>query len=74
MRRIRAADSAPGVRDWVKGCEYFLHGAHYEDRLHGAPGELIAQRDGDAASEKADEACDAWTVIRASHFFHVCNV
>lgn len=38
MRRLRAADSAPGVRDRIRGRDYFLYGAQYEDRLRGAPG------------------------------------
>jgi len=46
VRRIRAADSAPGVLDASLGEPYFLFGAHEEGRLTGAPGEVIAQRDG----------------------------
>jgi putative two-component system hydrogenase maturation factor HypX/HoxX len=47
VRRIRAADSSPGVLDTaLAGEELFLYGAHEEDRLRGAPGELLAQREG----------------------------
>jgi putative two-component system protein, hydrogenase maturation factor HypX/HoxX len=46
LRKIRAADSAPGVQDTLYGKRYFLYGAHEEDRLKGAPGQILAQRDG----------------------------
>jgi len=46
MRKIRAADSAPGVLDTLFGLPVFLYGAHHEDRLKGAPGSVIAKRDG----------------------------
>ena len=43
VRRIRAADSSPGVLDaTLFGEEIYLYGAHEEDRLRGAPGQLIA--------------------------------
>ena len=46
VRKIRAADSAPGVLDASMGQPYFLYGAHEEERWHGAPGEVLAQRHG----------------------------
>jgi putative two-component system protein, hydrogenase maturation factor HypX/HoxX len=46
IRKIRAADSAPGVLDTLYGRSYFLYGAHEEDHLKGAPGQILAQRDG----------------------------
>ena len=47
VRRIRAADSSPGVLDaTLFGEEIFLYGAHEEDRLRGAPGQFLAQREG----------------------------
>ena len=46
MRKIRAADSAPGVLSAVLGTSCFLYGAHEEDRIQGPPGEVLAQRDG----------------------------
>jgi len=46
VRKIRAADSAPGVRDTQFGRTCFLYGAHEEDRLQGAPGQILARRDG----------------------------
>lgn len=46
-RQIRAADSSPGVLDGsLFGEEFFLYGAHEEDRLAGRPGAVLAQRDG----------------------------
>lgn len=45
-RKIRAADSQPGVLDSLFGKPYYLYGAHEEDRIKGAPGEILAQRHG----------------------------
>ena len=46
LRKIRAADSAPGVLGTLLGKSCFLYGAHEEDRLKGAPGQVLARRDG----------------------------
>jgi putative two-component system hydrogenase maturation factor HypX/HoxX len=46
VRKIRAADSAPGVRGTLLGKSCFLYGAHEEDRLQGPPGQILARRDG----------------------------
>ncbi len=47
VRRIRAADSSPGVLDaTLFGEEIYLYGAHEEQRLRGAPGHFLAQREG----------------------------
>lgn len=49
VRRIRAADGAPGVFDRVCGLDVYLYDAHVEGQLtaHGRkPGDVIAQRDG----------------------------
>jgi putative two-component system hydrogenase maturation factor HypX/HoxX len=45
-RKIRAADSSPGVLDSLFGKPYYLYGAHEEDRIKGPPGEVLAQRHG----------------------------
>jgi putative two-component system protein, hydrogenase maturation factor HypX/HoxX len=45
-RKIRAADSSPGVLDTLFGEPYYLFGAHEEDRLKGAPKEILATRHG----------------------------
>ncbi|MFH8498737.1 enoyl-CoA hydratase-related protein [Streptomyces coeruleorubidus] len=46
LRKLRGADSQPGVADELCGREVFLHGGHPEDRLRGRPGELLATRSG----------------------------
>ncbi|MEU8896449.1 hydrogenase maturation protein [Nocardia sp. NPDC048505] len=46
LRKLRAADSQPGVLDELFGREFFLHGGHNEDELRGQPGTVIATRDG----------------------------
>ena len=46
VRKIRAADSAPGVLGTLLGKSCFLYGAHEEERLQGAPGQVLARRDG----------------------------
>ncbi|GAA3785167.1 enoyl-CoA hydratase-related protein [Streptomyces chiangmaiensis] len=46
VRKLRAADSQPGVLDTLLGEEWYLHGGHPEDVLRGAPGELLATRAG----------------------------
>ncbi|MGY4922281.1 hydrogenase maturation protein [Streptomyces sp. 900105755] len=46
LRKLRGADSQPGVLDELLGREVFLHGGHPEDRLRGEPGELLATRAG----------------------------
>jgi putative two-component system hydrogenase maturation factor HypX/HoxX len=46
VRKIRAADSAPGVLGTLLGKSGFLYGAHQEERLQGSPGQVLARRDG----------------------------
>ena len=51
LRKIRAADGAPGVLDEVQGERVFLHDGHRESacvagRADAAPGTVIGQRDG----------------------------
>jgi len=46
VRKIRAADSAPGVHGTLYGKSCFLFGAHEEKRLQGPPGQVLARRDG----------------------------
>jgi putative two-component system protein, hydrogenase maturation factor HypX/HoxX len=45
LRKVRAADSFPGVLDALCGGRYYLYDAHEEDELRGAPGETLATRD-----------------------------
>jgi putative two-component system protein, hydrogenase maturation factor HypX/HoxX len=57
VRKVRSADSSPGVLDRVCGQEVYLFGAHAEDRLcGGVPGEILAQRDGAICLATADGA------------------
>jgi putative two-component system hydrogenase maturation factor HypX/HoxX len=45
-RRVRAADSSPGVLTTLLGHEVYVYGAHEEDHLTGSAGRVIAQRHG----------------------------
>ncbi|MBF9068794.1 enoyl-CoA hydratase-related protein [Streptacidiphilus fuscans] len=56
LRKLRAADSQPGVLDDLLDGEWFLHGGHEEDRLRGRPGELLATRHGAVCRATVDGA------------------
>ncbi|MEU8514162.1 enoyl-CoA hydratase-related protein [Kitasatospora sp. NPDC048722] len=57
LRKLRAADSQPGVLDELYGREFFLHGGHPEDELRGpVPGEVLATRDGAICRATVDGA------------------
>ncbi|MFI6156130.1 hydrogenase maturation protein [Kitasatospora sp. NPDC051170] len=57
LRKLRAADSQPGVLDELYGREYFLHGGHPEDELRGPePGAVLATRDGAICRATVDGA------------------
>ncbi|MDX3237341.1 enoyl-CoA hydratase-related protein [Streptomyces sp. ME03-5709C] len=56
LRKLRAADSRPGVLDELLGAHWFLHGGHPEDRLRGAPGRLLATRSGAVCRATRDGA------------------
>jgi putative two-component system hydrogenase maturation factor HypX/HoxX len=56
LAKLRAADSSPGVLDVLGGAEYYLAGGHAEDELRGAPGAILAQRDGAICRATADGA------------------
>ncbi|MFD5860069.1 enoyl-CoA hydratase-related protein [Streptomyces chartreusis] len=56
VRRLRAADSQPGVLDMLLGSEWYLHGGHPEPTLRGRPGELLATRAGAICRATADGA------------------
>ncbi len=45
LRKLRAADSDPGVLQSFDGRDYYCYGAWEEGRLRGAPGQLLARRD-----------------------------
>jgi putative two-component system protein, hydrogenase maturation factor HypX/HoxX len=46
VRHVRAADSSPGVLTSLLGQAVYAYGAHAEDLLSGAPGQIVAQRHG----------------------------
>lgn len=56
VRKLRAADSQPGVRDELLGDIWHLHGGHPEYTLTGRPGELLATRCGAICRATADGA------------------
>ncbi|MET8638581.1 hydrogenase maturation protein [Streptomyces sp. NPDC004680] len=56
VRKLRAADSQPGVLDTLLGEDWYLHGGHPEDVLRGAPGELLATRAGAICRATTDGA------------------
>jgi len=56
LAKLRAADSSPGVLDVLGGAEYYLVGGYTEDELRGAPGTILAQRDGAICRATADGA------------------
>ena len=45
LRKIRAADGSPGVRDEIAGLHCHLYDAHPEGLLRGAPGAIVARRE-----------------------------
>lgn len=57
LKKINAADSAPGVLDKINGEEYYLYGVHEESQLRGSkPGDIIAQRHGAICRAAVDGA------------------
>ncbi|MFJ8345569.1 hydrogenase maturation protein [Streptomyces sp. NPDC094153] len=56
LRKLRGADSQPGVLDELHGRELFLHGGYPEDQLRGRPGELLATRAGAVCRATRDGA------------------
>ncbi|MEO3973701.1 enoyl-CoA hydratase-related protein [Streptomyces sp. CAU 1734] len=56
VRKLRAADSRPGVLDELLGADWYLHGGCPEDGLRGTPGELLATRNGAICRATADGA------------------
>ncbi|MFJ9103164.1 enoyl-CoA hydratase-related protein [Streptomyces sp. NPDC102405] len=56
LRKLRAADSQPGVLDVLLGREWYLHGGHPESVLRGRPGELLATRAGAVCRATKDGA------------------
>ena len=68
IRRIHAAEGHPGVLDAVAGIPFHLFGAHREDTLRGAPGEIVAQRHGAICRATVDGAVWISHLKRPGHF------
>lgn len=56
LKKIRSADSHPGLLDSVNGDDCYLYGAHREGSLIGPPGAIIAQRHGAICRAATDGA------------------
>lgn len=56
LRKIRAADGNPGVRDEINGLACYLYDAHCEAKLRGNAGAVIAQRAGAICRATTDGA------------------
>jgi len=56
LRKIRSADSQPGVLDRIAGVGAYLFDAHPEHRLRGEPGALLARREGAVCRATVDGA------------------
>jgi putative two-component system hydrogenase maturation factor HypX/HoxX len=56
LRKIRCADSFPGVLDTVLGIPCYLYGAHEDDVLRGTPGKIIGTRHGAICRATGDGA------------------
>jgi putative two-component system protein, hydrogenase maturation factor HypX/HoxX len=56
LRKLRAAEGHPGVRDEIAGTSFHLFGGHRERELRGTPGEIIAQRHGAICRATTDGA------------------
>jgi putative two-component system protein, hydrogenase maturation factor HypX/HoxX len=56
LRKIRCADSFPGVLDTVLGMPCYLYGAHEDDVLRGTPGKILGTRHGAICRATGDGA------------------
>jgi putative two-component system hydrogenase maturation factor HypX/HoxX len=56
VRKLRAAEGHPGVLDRIGGAEFHLFGVHRERELGGAPGAIVAIRDGAICRATTDGA------------------
>ena len=66
LRRMRCADSTPGVLDTIFGQDYHLFGGHREGTLRGRPGDVLGHRDGAICRATGDGA--VWiTHLRPIH-------
>lgn len=61
ISRLRAADSAPGVREEIGGQGVYLYGVCREQSLTGAPGEFVAHSNGAVCRATVDGA--VWIML-----------
>lgn len=66
-RKIRSADSQPGLLDTIFGEKFYLYGVHEEDNLKGEPGEIIGKRNGAICRGTGDGAVWITHMKRKSH-------
>lgn len=66
LRKIRAADSAPGVLIELFGAKYYAFGGHLEAEMQGPPGTVLAWRDKAICVATGEQAI--WlTHLKAQH-------
>jgi putative two-component system hydrogenase maturation factor HypX/HoxX len=65
LRKLRAAEGHPGVLDEIGGTAFHLFGGHEEGALRGAPGQIVAQRDGAICRATVDGAVWITTLKQA---------
>lgn len=56
LRKVRSADSSPGLLDSIFDEDYFIFGVHSEISLRGRPGDILAQRNGAICKATGDTA------------------
>ncbi|MDJ0590066.1 MAG: hydrogenase maturation protein [Pleurocapsa sp. MO_226.B13] len=61
VRKIRSADSQPGLLDSLFGEPVYLYGVHADNTMTGIPGEIIAQRNGAICRATVDGA--VWIAV-----------
>ncbi len=61
VRKIRSADSQPGLLDSLFGEPMYLYDAHADNTMTGVPGEIIAQRNGAICRATVDGA--VWITV-----------
>jgi len=68
LKKIYMSDSHPGVKDEILRVECYLYGAWEEEKLRGAPKEILAKRDGAICLGTVDGA--VWiTHLKEPHRF-----
>lgn len=71
-RKIRSADSQPGLLDTIMGEKFYLYGIHEEDNLKGEPGKIIGKRNGAICRATGDGAVWITHMKKKSHECKKC--